>query len=161
MTWVVLLGLSPAWAGSAPGGPERGRVLTWVAAITHRIGAQVCHQRPDRSLHWHGRPLSVCGRCTGLYVAGAVGLLAASIGRRRRSTTPVSRVSSAGGVEAAAERVGLDPRAGWLTLAGAPTLVAWALEVAGLWNPGTPLRALAAVPLGLAAGWLIARALDD
>jgi hypothetical protein len=29
-----------------------------------------------------------------------------------------------------------------------------------VWNPGTPLRALAALPLGLATGWLVGRAMD-
>jgi hypothetical protein len=37
----------------------------------------------------------------------------------------------------------------------------WGLEMAGLWNPGTPLRALAALPLGLVAGWLAGRALPE
>jgi len=54
----------------------------------------------------------------------------------------------------------LDPRAVRLMIAAIPTAATWLSEVAGFWNPGTPLRALAALPLGLTAGWLMGRALD-
>ncbi len=37
----------------------------------------VCHQRPDRSFHWRGRPLPLCARCTGFYLALPIGLAAA------------------------------------------------------------------------------------
>ena len=36
----------------------------------------VCHQIPARSFHVLGEPLTVCHRCTGLYVGFAVGVLA-------------------------------------------------------------------------------------
>ena len=38
---------------------------------------RVCHQRPERSFHVAGVQLPVCARCTGLYVSGAAGALAA------------------------------------------------------------------------------------
>jgi hypothetical protein len=177
MTWLLLLLVSPSWAPVT--GDERMGAAAVTAAIVHRIGAQVCHQRPDRSFHLHGRPLAVCGRCTGVYASGAVGLLAGSLRRRRRrevdhARTPARedaiarRHGAAGadhgaprsGSQARAHRVTLDRRAGVLALAAAPTLLTWASEVVGLWNPGTPVRALAALPLGATAGWLIARALD-
>jgi hypothetical protein len=103
-------------------------------------------------LHLSGRPLAVCGRCTGLYVSGALGLLLVSTRRRPR---PAASMAAP-----AWWPTRLDVRAGWLVLAGLPTLLTWLLEVAGAWNPGTPLRAAAAVPLGLTAGWLVGRALD-
>jgi hypothetical protein len=40
-------------------------------------------------------------------------------------------------------------------------MATWGLEVAGLWDPGTGLRALAAVPLGLAIGWTLHAALEE
>ncbi len=101
-----------------------------------------------------GRPLPVCGRCTGLYVSGAVGLLAVGLGRARRRAP--TRAATAPGWWPS----GLDPRARWLALAAVPTVVTWVAEVAGAWVPGTALRALAAIPLGLAAGWFVGRALD-
>lgn len=39
----------------------------------------VCHQRPDRSLQWRGRPMPLCARCTGFYLAIPAGLAIALI----------------------------------------------------------------------------------
>ena len=35
----------------------------------------VCHQIADRSFHWLDEPLSVCARCTGLYLGFTLGVL--------------------------------------------------------------------------------------
>lgn len=151
--WVALLLLAPRWASAQPDGAAR-RTAATVAVLVRLAGAQICHQRPERSFHLHGRALAVCGRCTGLYVGGALGLLAAAGGGRRRR-------------QAAAAPMGawwpssFDPRLRWLALAALPTALTWSLDMAGLWNPGTPLRALAALPLGLVAGWLAGRALPE
>lgn len=150
--WAALIVLAPLW-DAAPSGAGHG-IRPALASIVRLAGAQVCHQRPERSLHLSGRPLAVCGRCTGLYVSGALGLLLVSASRRRRPGPSASRTLPAWWP------AGLDVRAGWLVLAGLPTLLTWLLEVAGVWNPGTSLRALAAVPLGVTAGWLVGRALD-
>jgi uncharacterized membrane protein len=136
--WAILLVASPLWAVANPDAPF-GRGRRGLAAVVRLVGAQVCHQRPDRSFHLHGRALPVCGRCTALYLSGALGLLV--VGHRRRRADGRART--------------------WLATAAVPTLATWTLEVVGLWNPGTPLRALAAAPLGLAAGWLIGQALDE
>lgn len=32
----------------------------------HRIG---CHQRKDRSFHWHGKQFPICARCTGVLLS--------------------------------------------------------------------------------------------
>jgi uncharacterized membrane protein len=151
--WAALIVLAPAWEAAAAAGVQPARSIA--ASIVRLAGAQVCHQRPERSFHLHGRPLAVCGRCTGLYVSGALGLLAVSARRRRIPTAGRRLVASPTWWP---ER--LDGRTRWLATAAAPTLLTWALEVAGVWNPGTPLRALAALPLGLATGWLVGRATD-
>ncbi len=143
--WAILLMASPWWAAADPDAPF-GRGRRGLAAVVRLVGAQVCHQRPDRSFHLHGRALPVCGRCTALYLSGALGLLAVGQLRRRVAGHRLQRVDG-------------HPRP-WLAIAAVPTLATWALEVVGLWNPGTSLRALAALPLGLAAGWFIGRALD-
>jgi hypothetical protein len=169
VAWVLLLFVSPSWGSGGRDNERTGPAL--VAAAVHRIGAQVCHQRPERSFHRHGRPLAVCGRCTGLYASGAIGLLAGSLRRRRTGglddttiaqfpTNPRPVVGEVQRLAPSRHRVALDRRANVLALAAAPTMITWLLEMAGWWNPGTPLRALAAVPLGAAAGWLMARALD-
>ena len=148
--WAALIVLAPVW-DAAPG--EAGHTGRKTLAVLVRMaGAQVCHQRPERSFHVHGRPLAVCGRCTGLYVSAALGLLAASA-RRRRAPLPSANAPAWWPSR-------LDARAAWLAVAALPTMVTWSMEVAAGWNPGTPLRALAALPLGLTAGWLLGRALD-
>ena len=149
--WAALIALVPAWEARAA---ERGPSFQRRAAVVLRIlGAQVCHQRPERSFHLHGRPLAVCGRCTGLYLSGALGLLAAAA--RWRRPGPAARPATPAWWPAR-----LDARAGWLALAALPTAVTWGLEVAGVWDPGTSLRAVAALPFGMAAGWLMGRALQ-
>ncbi len=137
--WAVTIVVTPALRhASAERDPSRGRLL--VAAVVHGIGAHICHQRPDRTFRVRGSLMPVCGRCAGLYVAGAIGLLAGGVWRRpHRAATHTSRAL--------------------LAAAAVPTLATWTMEVAGVWNPGTPLRALAALPLGAAAGWVCARAL--
>lgn len=150
--WVALIVLTPQWTRPGAGLATDGGAT--VAALVRMAGAQVCHQRPERSLHLHGQPLPVCGRCTGLYVSGAIGLLAVSaFGRRSTPTSPIALP--------AWWPAGLDPRVRWLALAAFPTAATWSLDVAGAWNPGTALRAIAALPLGLVAGWLIGRALQE
>ncbi|BCS34151.1 hypothetical protein TBR22_A33800 [Luteitalea sp. TBR-22] len=130
--------LAIAWAAVILGAPavraaRPGTGLAIAAAVPYAIGARICHQRPERSFHTHGVPWPVCGRCAGLYLAGAAGLVGAALVRRRCAA----------------------PSRALLAAAAAPTLLTWALEVAGVWNPGTPLRALAAVPLGAVIGWAL------
>ncbi len=149
--WVVLILLAPWWASRTEPDGANGRAT--VAALVRLAGARVCHQQTDRSFHVHGRPLPVCGRCTGLYVAGAIGLLLVPVGRRPRLDPGAPRMP-------AWWPAGLDRRAGLLAAAALPTALTWGLEFAGMWQPGTPIRAISALPLGLTTGWLVGRALD-
>lgn len=153
--WAALILLTPGWMASPVGGPVGGHADRWALAAraTRVVGSRICHQRPERSFHLHGRPMPVCGRCAGLYLSGATGLVLASVAARRRGVS---------GGDAAGSGAGrFDPRATRLAWAALPTVLTWGLEVIGVWNPGTPLRAVAAVPLGAMAGWLAGRALDD
>lgn len=163
VTWVMLLVASPGWTRAEPDGQRPGaRALIGIAVWS--IADRVCHQRPERSFHLRGHQMAVCGRCFGLYVSGAAALVAGMFAGRRRVPAPASsRVEGARSAlpPAAHPRITLDARAGLLTVAALPTLFTWAMEFAGVWDPGTIVRALAAVPLGGAAGWLIARALDE
>jgi len=129
--------------------------ILWVAAIffapvahahhlgaglpgTIRIaGALVCHQRIERSFKIAGDPMPVCARCTALYVSGALGALAAwlTIPRMPRRTRTA------------------------ILAAAAPTIVTVVVEWAGLMQPGNVIRAVAAVPIGAACGWIFVRLL--
>ena len=154
---MVALAVAPVWRARGEHG-DRARLAT--AAVVYMLSARVCHQRPERSFRVAGQAMPVCGRCTGLYVSGALGLLA-SVAVRRRRARPGRHgwPRAAGGGFGVRWPASLDRRAGWLALAAVPALATWTLEVAGLWDPGTALRAIAALPLGAAAGWFVGRTL--
>lgn len=35
-----------------------------------------CHALPERSLHWSGRPMPICARCTGLWIGYGLAAIA-------------------------------------------------------------------------------------
>jgi hypothetical protein len=115
---------------------------TLLPAVVYEAAGLICHQRPDRSFHLAGIQLPVCARCFGLYLSGAIGALAAC----------------AAGLSAPGRVLTRRPPAA-LALAAMPTALTVALEWASLLQPGNAGRALAALPLGLLAGWLFAGAL--
>jgi uncharacterized membrane protein len=77
--------------------------------------------------------MPVCARCSGLYLAGAAGALIACLWRVSRSTPHTRRL---------------------LLVAALPTVITFALEFFGVMPFSNTARALAALPLGLAAGWV-------
>ncbi len=117
------------------------------ATTVYLMASRVCHQRPERSFRVAGRHMPVCGRCAGLYMSGALGLVA-SLGWRRRGRDAAAAPGTAV----------LDRRAVLVAIAAAPTLATWLLEAGGAWDPGTAGRALAALPLGASVGVLVGRA---
>ena len=132
-----------------------GAATLWVAALffapvarAHQLGgrlpdsirmagALVCHQRVERSFRIAGDPMPVCARCTALYVSGALGALAAWL------TIPLMPRRTRTAILAAA----------------VPTIVTVVVEWAGVLQPGNVLRAVAAVPIGAACGWIFVRLL--
>jgi uncharacterized membrane protein len=130
--WAGLLFATPVALRSGAAPPAVG------AATIYAASARICHQQRERSFAVAGTPLPVCARCAGLYVAGAFGaLLAWGPGRRRRASH---------------DRL-------VLLVCAIPTGVTWVLEAAGLMGFSNESRALAALPLGAAAGWMFVRAL--
>jgi len=130
--WVALIVSAPLAIASTE------RAVSMGAAIVYGAGARVCHQRPERCFWTAGRPLPVCARCTGLYAGGAIGasaalLLGSALSGRRARVLAI--------------------------LAALPTLATWSLEAASLAHPSNIVRAIAALPLGLVAAWLVITAL--
>jgi uncharacterized membrane protein len=128
VSWALILFSVPLRSDRTPSG---------LSSTAYTIGAIVCHQRPERSFHLGGIQLPVCARCTGLYVAGALGALAGWLG------------------------AGAAPRRtrALIAIAAAPTALTVAVEWAGLGAPGNLMRAAAALPLGAGAAWLFVRML--
>jgi uncharacterized membrane protein len=112
------------------------------ASVIYACGSLVCHQRPERSLSACGRPWPVCGRCSGLYLGAAAGVLLALAGVARGGTWRQWRAR--------------------VLLSAMPTGVLWLAELAGLGDPGTPLRLAVALPAGaITAQWLSAVSRGD
>jgi uncharacterized membrane protein len=82
--WVVLLGFA-TWNSTRR---SPGIAASVGATGIYAAAALVCHQEPERSFHWRGSPLPVCGRCLGIYLAAAIGLWLAAFPWKRRLATP-------------------------------------------------------------------------
>jgi uncharacterized membrane protein len=139
---LLLTSAALLWAGLflvAPHALQSGRPAPAIAAASiYAASGRICHQQPERSFALAGTRLPVCARCTGLYLSGALGALMAWMPRRRR---PVS-----------SDRL-------VLLVCAIPTAVTWGLETTGMAGFSNEARALAALPLGGAAGWTFVRAL--
>ena len=121
---------------AAPAALARGRfpVATF---IVYEAGSHICHQRRERSFEWSGRQMPVCGRCLGLYVAGALGALAALMIRSKPTTALRAR--------------------GALAVAALPMLLSLALEWTGVASGSNVTRFLSGVVLGGMLGWVLVR----
>ena len=103
-------------------------------AVTYGQASRLCHQRPDRSFRIAGHQMPVCARCAALYLSFALGALAVSCLPARRPRQSARRL---------------------LFIAALPTAVTWLLEhMLGVPMSNT-MRAVAALPLGASAGWLL------
>ena len=115
-----------------------------VGEFIFAIGSLICHQRPERSFFIDGQQLPVCARCTGLYVSGAAGLIGFIVFKMARGWRPLA----------------IDPwRAGRLLVISAmPTALSLASGALGVWDGANITRAMIALPLGIAAGGIVAAA---
>jgi uncharacterized membrane protein len=136
LTWLVVL-----WAATTVS-PGSGKAAATASAAVYVMGSFLCHQRPERSFHLNGVQLPVCARCLGLYAGGFAGAAAWSIVMllRKTSRAPLDWTTSTHVVRST------------LAVAAAPTLVSAALGLSGLADGTNALRAMLALPLGMAIG---------
>jgi uncharacterized membrane protein len=140
--WSLLVLLAP-FLGSRAG---RGSAGLGLAVLAYLAGGIVCHQQPARSFELAGAPLPVCARCSGLYLAGASGLLITALLART-------------GRESQQRDNGVSWRV-VLAAAAVPMALSLVLEWVGVWAGTNGWRAASAVPLGLAGGVLIGESLS-
>jgi uncharacterized membrane protein len=82
------------WKGAAPlavGILLLGWLLNTPAGLLGKadaVGYAVCHRIDLRSFHLGERPLPLCARCSGMYLAAVIGLVYQSILSRRRGGLP-------------------------------------------------------------------------
>lgn len=133
LLWVVILLVTPLAASSPSGRP---------VFVVYRAASLICHQKAERSFAVAGRQMPVCGRCFGLYAAGAVGALAALLAGRRSASDPLARAIILG-------------------IAALPMGLSVGLELVGLVQGSNSIRFASALPLGVVAGWLMEQVLLD
>ena len=85
--------------------------------------------------------MPVCARCSGLYLSGAAGTLLAWSRRGRRRPMRTTRTRCL------------------VLISAVPTAATVVLEMSGIVPFSNATRAIAAAPLGAAAGWLFVRML--
>ena len=139
---VLLLTAAAAWTALVIGAPFVGGTGVYAAA------ALVCHQLPERSFHFAAGPIAVCARCLGLYAGAVAGLF-----------VPVARMV-ARPAAVRDERVRVRHPGLIVALAAVPTLTTMAVEWIVRWPVGNVARLVAAIPLGAASGWVVARAIE-
>ncbi len=128
----LLIPSAPCVTGRAPA----------LVAVIDVFGGFICHQRPERSFSSCGRQWPVCGRCSGLYLGAGAGAVLVAFGLRRRLTVAAWRRA--------------------ILLAAAPTVLSWTVEASSGLDPGTAVRFLMALPLGVVTAlWLGAIARGD
>lgn len=107
---LFLIAAAPV-AGIVAEGVAFGLHRPGVVALLESGGRPMCHHRPERTLQLAGRPMTMCARCTGLYLAWPLGLTAVALGplaARRRLPTALGVVlgaSAVGFVAASLEQV--------------------------------------------------------
>ncbi len=74
--YALTVAVTAVWLAAiflAPGLAARGR--TGASRLLYALFSPVCHQIPERCFVFQGHPLAVCGRCLGVYVGFAAGLV--------------------------------------------------------------------------------------
>jgi uncharacterized membrane protein len=133
LLWTAALFLAPMAL------TRRTPSLEAAAGFVYQAAGLVCHQRPERSFHIRGVQQPVCARCLGLYLSGTAAALVAWLAGVRAQSTRRARVVFA--------------------IVASPTAVTLIVELLGIAHPSNTIRALSALPLGAAAGWIFVQSL--
>jgi uncharacterized membrane protein len=138
MTAIAVIWLVVLFAAPTALSKRRFPVAT---LFVYEAGSHICHQRRERSFEWAGVQMPVCGRCLGLYVAGAFGAVAALVnGTRRASSSAVRRA---------------------LAIAAVPMILSLALEWVGVAEGSTVSRFVSGLPFGAVVGWVLIQTLGE
>ena len=110
----------------------RNAATSGPSTLVYAAASRICHQKTERSFAIAGVQMPVCARCSGLYLSGALGALMAWLRRVRGAGSSMRTI---------------------LLLAALPTAITFSLEFVGIMPFSNMVRAVAALPLGVVAGW--------
>jgi uncharacterized membrane protein len=132
----ALTALSILWASLILAAPWLMAERHYLAsAVIYKGFSAVCHQAPERSFYFHGRPMGVCSRCASIYAGFVVGLLLYPLLRDLREDR-------------------FPPR--WILIGAAvPTLIDFTGGVLGLFTNTFLSRSLTGVLFGATAAFYI------
>jgi hypothetical protein len=146
VAWMLLLVAAP-FAASRPHASTLGALLV---VSVYGVGSLVCHQLAERSYRLWTAQMPVCARCAGIYFGAAVASLMTLGARAAQASHRRPAVSAA-----------LHHARLILAVASTPTLLTLVYEWTTGVMPAHAIRALAGVPIGAAAAWLVVAAADN
>jgi uncharacterized membrane protein len=143
---LILSLVASAWVTALLAAPFAGSRSTVLASgLIYTAGSLICHQDPERSFYLNGAQLPVCARCLGLYVGGALGVVAwvGIAGMRRRPSLRAQRVASSPQLRRA------------IVLIALPTVLSVVVAWLGWSDLQNNARAMLALPLGAVVGAVV------
>ena len=130
--WVALILLPPLVAANN---------LQNISSPLYTFFSFICHQIPERSLHWGEHQLAVCSRCFGVYFGLFAGFLIYPIWRKIEDVEPLARF--------------------WLFLSLVPISIDWSLTIFGVWENTHLSRLITGAILGILCATFIVPALVE
>ena len=140
--WMILLLAAPFVASRA----HASTLGTLFVVSVYGVGSLVCHQLTERSYRLWAAQMPVCARCAGIYFGAAMSAICMAVYR----TTNVAQCFSLAKTARLA-----------LTLAVTPTALTLLYEWTTGQMPAHAIRALAGVPIGAVAAWLVVTVADN
>ncbi len=140
--WGVAMAVVFVWVFAtilAPIAQENGWIS--VSSPIYKFFSYICHQKPERSLHFDGHPLAVCSRCFGVYFGLFAGMAVYPLWRRIEEIEPLARI--------------------WLFLSLIPIGIDWSLTMFGIWENTHVSRFVTGLILGVACATFIVPALVE
>jgi len=129
--WVIALVLVLFWVILILSAPLfRSADVEHVSLQLYSFFSYICHQIPERSLHFAGHQLGVCSRCFGIYFGILFGFIVYPFWRKIDDIEPMPRI--------------------WLFLSLIPIGVDWSLTAFGIWDNTHFSRFLTGTILGAA-----------
>jgi uncharacterized membrane protein len=139
--WGVTVAIVAAWVFAVVFAPIARDLDLGIASRIYSFFSYICHQLPERSLHYDGHPLAVCSRCFGVYFGLLAGLIVYPLWRRIDEIEPLPRI--------------------WLFLSLIPIGIDWSLTMFGVWENTHFSRFITGLILGVACATYIVPAVVE